>query len=96
MSKFLPPSEILNNPQYIQIRLKPNGHGGVVTDHITHHTRVPSTDPTLPPTTGGWEDVLYFRYIGKHSSEESSKNGLGGYVYILTNEHSTQICVRLE
>lgn len=92
MSKYLPPSTILNNPEYIQVHLKSNGHGGVVTDHITHHTRVPSTDPTLPPTTGGWEDVLYFRYIGKHSSEESVKNGLGGYVYILTNEQYPDMC----
>jgi hypothetical protein len=84
MSIFLPPNQILDNPEFVQIHLKPNGHGGNNTDHITHHTRVPSTDPNYPYSQG-WEDVLYFRHIGKHSHDESIKNGSGGYVYVLTN-----------
>jgi hypothetical protein len=91
MSQYLPPSEILNNPEFIQIKLKPNGHGGVVVNHITHHTRIPSIDSPFPeePT---WEDVLYFRYIGKHTPDESPKNRMGGYVYVLTNIHYPGKC----
>lgn len=84
MSKYLSPDQIIGNPEFVQIKLKSNGHGGVVTNNITHYTRVPSTDP-LYPSEKGWEDVLYFRFIGKHLDDESVKNGNGGYVYVLTN-----------
>ncbi len=33
----------------------------------------------------GWENVEYYRYIGSHLDNESPRNRLGGYVYILTN-----------
>lgn len=91
MSKYLPPSQLLNNPEYIQIVLKPNGHGGNYVDHVTHHTRVPSTNPKLE-LEEGWESVLYFRYIGSHTDNESPKNRLGGYVYVLTNKQYPSMC----
>ena len=77
MSIYLPPEEILNNPQYIRIVLKSDGLGGVRMGQVTHYTRVPADD--------GWENVLYFRHIGTHNDDESRKNGFGGYVYVLVN-----------
>ena len=89
MSRYLPPDQILNNPEFIQIEIKPDGLGGSRLGQVTHYTRVPSTNPDLPPVSEGstgWEDVLYFRHIGSHNDDESRKNGLGGYVYVLINE----------
>ena len=91
MSKYLPPSQLLNNPEYTQIVLKPNGHGANYVDHITHHTRIPTTNPDLI-SEEGWESVLYFRYIGSHLENESPKNGLGGYVYVLINKQYPNMC----
>jgi len=88
MSTYLPPDQILNNPEYLQIQIKPDGMGGSRMGQVTHYTRVPSKDPNLPPLTDnstGWEDVLYFRYIGPNIDQRSPRNGLGGYVYVLVN-----------
>ena len=84
MSIFLPPDQILNNPEYIQIEIKPDGLGGSRMGQVTHHTRVPSVNPRFPDEDG-WEDYMYFRHIGSHNADESPKNGLGGYVYVLVN-----------
>jgi hypothetical protein len=86
MSIFLPPEQILDNPEFIQILLKPDGEGGHRLTKITHYTRIPSM------LGDGWEDVLYFRHIGSHNPNESRKNGLGGYVYILTNKQYPGNC----
>ena len=91
MSQYLPPDQILNNPQYIQITLKSDGMGGVRMGQVTHYTRVPSTKPQFP-ASDGWEDVVYFRHIGVHNDEESRKNGLGGYVYVLINRQYPGKC----
>jgi hypothetical protein len=86
MSVFLPPNHILDNPEFLPISLKPDGEGGHRLAKVTHYTRVPSH------LGDGWEDVLYFRHIGSHNKDESRKNGLGGYVYILTNKQYPGNC----
>lgn len=86
MSIFLHPDKILDNPEFVPVNIKPDGEGGHRLTKVTHHTRVPS------PLGDGWEDILYFRYIGSHNSDESRKNGLGGYVYILTNKQYPGNC----
>jgi len=86
MSIYLLPDEIINNPEYIQIELKSDGYGRHKMSRVTHHTRIPSV------LGDGWEDVLYFRHIGSHTKTESSKNGLGGFVYVLTNKQYPGDC----
>ena len=86
MSIFLHPDKILDNPEFVPVNIKPDGDGGHRLTKVTHHTRVPST------LGDGGEDILYFRYIGSHNSDESRKNGLGGYVYILTNKQYSGNC----
>jgi hypothetical protein len=91
MSIYLPPEEIQNNPEYIRMEAKPDGFGGSIMAHITHHTRIPSIDPRYP-ASDGWESIIYYRYIGSHNADESRKNGLGGYVYILVNKQYPGKC----
>jgi hypothetical protein len=91
MSTYLSPEEILNNPEYIRMEAKSDGYGGSIMTHITHHTRVPSLDPRYP-SSDGWESIIYFRYIGSHNTDESRKNGLGGYVYVLVNRQYPNMC----
>ena len=86
MSIYLLPEQIIDNPEYLPVIIKADGDGGHKMSRITHHTRVPS------PLGDGWEDILYFRYIGSHNSDESRKNGFGGYVYILTNKQYPGNC----
>ena len=98
MSTYLPPDQILNNPEFIPIQIKPDGMGGSRIGQVTHHTRVPSTNPDYLPKFNedgvniGWEDVLYFRYIGSNIEERSPRNGLGGYVYVLINKQYPGMC----
>ena len=91
MSIYLPPEEIQNNPEYIPIEIRSDGRGGSVLSYVTHHTRIPSIDPKYPQSDG-WESIIYYRYIGSHNADESRKNGLGGYVYVLINKQYPGKC----
>ena len=75
--KYLNPEEILDNLQYIQVIPKINQMGESNMYRVTHFTRVPSHN--------GWETVLYYRFIGSITPNNSPNNKTGGYVYILTN-----------
>ena len=86
MSKYLPPNELIDHPEYIQIDIRPDHDGGHKMSKVTHYTRVPSE------LDDGWENIIYFRRIGSHQQDESRKNGLGGFVYILTNERYPGNC----
>jgi hypothetical protein len=85
MSEYISPEKVLDNPEYIRIPLKMDNLGGVRMGNITHYTRVVSDKD-------GWDEIIYFRYIGSHNDGESSKNGFGGYVYVLTNEQFPGKC----
>ena len=76
--KYLKPEDILNNPDYIHIIPKTGQVGESLMSRITHYTRVPSHN--------GWDNVLYYRYIGSITPNNSPNNKDGGYVYILTND----------
>jgi hypothetical protein len=77
---YLPPNEILGNPKFIPIDIRSDRDGLHKLDRVTHYTRVPSQ------VNDNWDNIFYFRYIGSHDENESSKNSLGGYIYILTNK----------
>jgi len=86
-SQFLEYEFINNNPAYIRIYPKQESGGAFNLSNITHFTRIPST--SLPV---GWEDVLYYRFIGSSSDHSSVKNGFGGYVYVLINNAFPNKC----
>lgn len=86
MSTYISPDKVINNPEFLPVDIKADGDGGHKLGRVTHYTRVPSI------AGDGWEDVLYFRHIGSHKTDESRKNGLGGYVYILTNKQYPGNC----
>ena len=77
MIQYISPEELKDNKQYIHIKLKNNSLGGTNFQGATHFTRIPSFD--------GWENIEYYRFIGSHLENESPRNRLGGYVYILVN-----------
>lgn len=60
MSIYLPPDQILNNPNFIKVEIKPDNDGGHKFDNVTHYTKVPSN---RFPGEEGWEDVIYFKEI---------------------------------
>ncbi len=76
--KYLKPGDILNNPDYIHIVPKTGQVGESLMSRITHYTRVPSHNE--------WDNILYYRYIGSITPNNSPNNKDGGYVYILTND----------
>jgi hypothetical protein len=82
--KYLDSSKLENNPEFLPIELKPDGEGGHRLSKVTHFTKKPLDD--------GWDEVLYYRYIGSHTDIESRKNGLGGYVYVLVNKQYPGMC----
>lgn len=75
--EYLPPEQIINNSEYIQIVLETDQMGDSKMGRISHYTRMPSLD--------GWDIVLYYRYIGSITQNSSPNNKDGGYVYIFTN-----------
>jgi hypothetical protein len=76
--EYLPPELIIDNPEYIQIVLETDQMGDSKMNRISHYTRIPSLD--------GWDTVLYYRFIGSITPNNSPNNKSGGYVYILTND----------
>lgn len=91
MVNFTTYEEVHNNPEYIQIEPKSDGMGGSRLGQVTHIVNRPSTNPRYPASEG-WEDVLYYRYIGSNVDNRSPRNGLGGYVYVLTNKQYPNMC----
>ena len=77
MIQYITPEELKDNKQYIHIIVKHNSLGGTNFQGATHFTRIPTFD--------GWDNVEYYRFIGSHLDNESPRNRLGGYVYILVN-----------
>ena len=77
MIQYITPEELKDNKQYIHIIVKHNSLGGTNFQGVTHFTRIPSFD--------GWDHVEYYCFIGSHLDNESPRNRLGGYVYILVN-----------
>lgn len=84
MIQYITPEELKDNKQYIHIVLKNNSLGGTNFQGTTHFTRIPSFD--------GWDNVEYYRFIGSHLDNESPRNRLGGYVYILVNQAYPNKC----
>ena len=84
MIQYITPEQLKDNKQYIHIIVKHNSLGGTNFQGATHFTRIPSFD--------GWDNVEYYRYIGSHLDNESPRNRLGGYVYILTNSAYPNKC----
>jgi len=84
--EFVKP-DTLFNPEFEQIKLKPDGHGGHNFKGATHFTCIPSK------TMGdGWEDVIYLKKRTLRDNLTSFKNGGGGWVYILENKSWPGIC----
>jgi hypothetical protein len=84
MIQYITPKQLKDNKQYIHITLKHNSLGGSNFQGATHFTRIPTFD--------GWDNVEYYRFIGSHLDNESPRNRLGGYVYILINKAYPNKC----
>ena len=61
--KYLKPEEILNNPDYVQIKPKTYVWGVSNVNDITHYTCIPFNDD-------GWEAVLYYRFVGSITQDQ--------------------------
>lgn len=74
-------SNCLYDPSFEIIKVKPDGGGGHNLRGITHYTLIPSKI-----MDDGWEDVIYLKQRYFRDNLTLSKNGNGGFVYILSNE----------
>jgi hypothetical protein len=84
MIKYISPDAITDNPEYLEVDIRPDVDGGHKMSRVTHFTRIPTDD--------GWDTVVYYRYIGSNNNSNSVRNKLGGFVYILTNNAYPGIC----
>ena len=82
--KFVPNDQTLNNPEYLPIDIVPDNEGGHRLSKVTHYTFIPGND--------GWDKVVYYRFIGSNNDSQSPRNGVGGFVYVLTNDVYKNIC----
>jgi len=83
-SKYISPEDVINNPEFLEIDIRPDGDGGHKLNRVTHFTRIPDAD--------GWDTVVYYRYIGSNNHSNSPRNKFGGYVYVLVNDAYPKIC----
>lgn len=83
-SKYISPNDVINNPEFLEIDIRPDGDGGHKLSRVTHFTRIPDAD--------GWDNVVYYRYIGSNNHSNSPRNKFGGYVYVLVNNAYPTIC----
>ena len=84
MIKYLPPTHIIDNPEFLEIDIRPDDNGGHKLSRVTHFTRQPADD--------GWDNVTYYRYIGSNNHSNSPRNKFGGFVYVLVNNAYPTVC----
>lgn len=90
MIQYIKPDSI-DWSRFVEVELGVGGSGETIFRRATHFTFVPSTVPHRPAEEG-WEDVVYLRRVAPVRTDASSKNGSGGFVYILTNEAHPGVC----
>ena len=69
MIKYISPDALINNSDYLEVDIRPDGDGGHHLSSVTHFTKIPDAD--------GWDTVVYYCYIGANNHLNTIHDKLG-------------------